>query len=57
MVRRVTEHTARNREGERLQVVTVYPVGVKKEQIKKENRYSKRHFVLSGNGKRFEFVK
>jgi hypothetical protein len=53
--RRVTEHQAKSRDGEKLQVVVIHQEGINKEQVKKENRYSKRHSVLVLSGHKFEF--
>ncbi len=53
--RRISEHEARSAEGEKLQVVVIHPEGVNKEQVKKENRFSKRHRVLVSNGFKYEF--
>lgn len=50
MVRRVTSHYGRSKDGEQLQIVVCYEPGVTKEQVKKENRYSKKHQVLVGDG-------
>lgn len=46
MTRQVTEHKFKTIDNEFLQVITVYEPGVNKEQVKKINRYSKRHHVL-----------
>lgn len=43
MIRRYTEHIARNVERDKLLVITVYEPGVKKEQIKQDNCYTKKH--------------
>lgn len=43
MVRRYTEHISRNVERDKLIVITVYEQGIKKEQIKHENVYTKKH--------------
>jgi hypothetical protein len=45
-LRRVVEHQYRTSESDLLQVVTVFEEGLSKEDIKKENRYSKHHQVL-----------
>ncbi len=44
--RRVTEHQARTLENEELIIVTCWEPGVKKEEIKKDNVYSKKHEIL-----------
>ncbi|WNS74256.1 hypothetical protein RRV45_15200 [Bacillus sp. DTU_2020_1000418_1_SI_GHA_SEK_038] len=54
-MRRVTHHRKQNFEGEELLIVTVWEPGIKKEQLKKDNRYSKAHEVLIFNGKYYEF--
>lgn len=46
MVRRVVEHEALSVDREKLIVVTIYEPGISKEQVKKFNRFSKRHDVL-----------
>lgn len=43
MIRRYTEHTRISSDRERLLVITVYESGVNKEQIKQENRFTKKH--------------
>ena len=55
-MRRLTCHKKVNFEGDELLVVTLYEPGVTKEQIKKENPYSKEHDILIMVGNKFEFV-
>ncbi|WP_179123833.1 hypothetical protein [Paraliobacillus ryukyuensis] len=43
MIHRTTEHKAINGEHEYMIVFTVYEQGFKKEQIKQENIYTKKH--------------
>ncbi|GAA5417965.1 hypothetical protein Pryu01_03043 [Paraliobacillus ryukyuensis] len=43
MIRRTTEHKAVNTERDQLIVFTVYEQGTKKEQIKQENIFTKKH--------------
>jgi hypothetical protein len=52
----MTCHKRVNFEGDELLVVTLYEPGVKKEQIKKENPYTKEHDILIPVGNKFEFV-
>ena len=40
---------------ERLVRITVYELGVKKEQVKVNNKFAKRHAVLIENGDKFKF--
>lgn len=40
---------------ERLVRVTIYEPGVKKEQVKVNNKFAKKHAVLIGNGDKFKF--
>jgi hypothetical protein len=46
MARRVVETNAVYLERELLQVIVIYEENVKKEEIRKENRLTKRHGVL-----------
>jgi hypothetical protein len=55
MTRRIVEHEARNFDGEVLQVVCVYEPGMKKEDIKKIDPFSKKHQVLYFKGDSYEF--
>lgn len=57
MTRRVTLHKRKSVDGEELMICTIYENGIDKERIKKENVYSKRHFVLAKRGEGYEFVK
>lgn len=43
MIRRYTTHIAKNVEREPLLVITIYEQGMKKEQVKKVNKYTKKH--------------
>lgn len=43
MIRRYTEHVAKNEEQDRLRVVIVYEANMSKEKIKQDNPYSKEH--------------
>lgn len=55
MPRRVVETRAKSIDHEPLVIITVFEEGIKKEQTKKENFYSKRHYVLVPNGKGYDF--
>lgn len=46
ITRRVLEQTRVSVDHENLVVLTVFENGVNKEQVKKTNEYSKRHYVL-----------
>jgi hypothetical protein len=54
-VRRVVEHQYRTNESDFLQVVTVFEEGLSKEDIKKENIYSKNHQVLIKRNDIYDF--
>lgn len=43
MVRLYTTHFSRNKDQDKLLVITVYEPGTKEEQIKRENCYTKKH--------------
>jgi hypothetical protein len=53
--RRVMSYNRISTENERLSVVIVEQEGINKEQLKKENRCSKKHSVLLSNGHLYEF--
>lgn len=53
--RRVVETKGISIDREILLRVVVYEPGVKKEDVKKENNLTKRHFVLIPNGNGYEF--
>lgn len=55
MARRVVETKAKSVDHEHLVRIIVYEEGIKKEQTKKENFFSKRHYVLVPNGKGYDF--
>lgn len=46
VARRIVETNAVSLDREKLQVLVIYEEGVKKEEIRKENPYSKKHKVL-----------
>lgn len=46
MIRSTTLHKSVSVDREELQIITVYEPGVNKQQVKKENKYSKRHGYL-----------
>jgi hypothetical protein len=54
-MRRVTVHKKRNLEDEELLIVTVFEHGVRKEDLKKWNLFSKSHEVLVRNGQNYEY--
>jgi heme-degrading monooxygenase HmoA len=54
-MRRVTVHKKRNLEDEELLIVTCWEEGIKKEDLKKWNLFSKQHEVLARNGQGYEF--
>jgi hypothetical protein len=56
-MRRLTCHKKVNFEGDELQVLICYEEGFKKEDIKKENPYSKTHEILVRYGNKFEFAR
>lgn len=56
MTRRVTVHKAESVDHEELVVWTVYEPGLNKEQVKKINRFSKRHYVLIDNQNGIEWL-
>lgn len=55
-MRRITTHLRKTLENDELMIVTVWEPGVKKEEIKKDNIYSKTHEVLIFNGHSYEFL-
>jgi hypothetical protein len=57
VTRRVVEYQAKSRDHEQLAVVIIEREGIKKEQLKKENRACKRHSVLVSEGHLYEFNK
>lgn len=54
MVRRVTVHHHKTIDNELLPVITIFEPGINKEQVKKINRFSKRHHVLVKRGENYE---
>jgi len=56
MIRRVTEHQAKSIDREYLSVLTIYEPGINKEQVKKINKYSKKHHVLVSRQDKYEWV-
>jgi hypothetical protein len=55
MPRRVMTYERVSNDYENLSVVIVEQEGINKEQLKKENRCSKKHSVLLSNGHLYEF--
>jgi hypothetical protein len=55
VTRRVVEYQAKSEDHENLKVVIIEREGINKEQLKKENRCSKKHSVLLSNGHIYEF--
>jgi hypothetical protein len=55
LARRVMSYERVSNDYEKLSVVIVESEGVNKEQLKKENRCSKKHSVLLSNGHLYEF--
>lgn len=55
MARRVVVTKAVSLDCEVLQVLTVYEEGLGKQEVRKENPYSKQHGVLYPRGKRYEY--
>jgi hypothetical protein len=55
MARRIVETNAVSLDREKLQVLVVYEEGAKKQDIRKENPYSKRHAVLYPAAGGYEF--
>jgi hypothetical protein len=55
MPRRVMTYERVSNDYEKLSVVIVEQEGINKEQLKKENRCSKKHSVLLSNGHLYEF--
>lgn len=53
--RRVITHTARSVDKEKLTIISIYEPGVSKQQIKLDNRYSKKHEVLVSNGDSYRY--
>ncbi|WP_137744563.1 hypothetical protein [Robertmurraya siralis] len=53
--RRVTSHTAKTFDEEELTVLVVWEPNVKKEDLKKQNIFSKQHEVLIFNGHSYDF--
>ena len=56
MTRRLTTHQRVNFDGDELLILTCYEEGMKKEQIKKENPFSKKHEILINDGTSYEYV-
>lgn len=55
MTRRVVETSAVSLDREKLQVLVVYEEGISKQDIRKENPYSKKHGVLYKSSGAYEF--
>ncbi|WP_102274066.1 MULTISPECIES: hypothetical protein [Cytobacillus] len=55
MARRVVETNAASLDRELLQVIVIYEEGVSKQDIRKENPYSKKHGVLYQAAGAYEF--
>lgn len=55
MARRVVETNAVSFDREKLQVLVIYEEGVSKQDIRKENPYSKKHGVLYKASGAYEF--
>jgi hypothetical protein len=55
LARRVMSYERVSNDYEKLSVVIVEQEGINKEQLKKENRCSKKHSVLLSNGHLYEF--
>lgn len=55
MARRVVETVAASLERELLQVITIYEEGISKQDIRKENPYSKKHAVMYQSAGAYEF--
>ncbi|WP_200886096.1 hypothetical protein [Heyndrickxia ginsengihumi] len=55
MTRRVIEHKAFSHDREELLVVTVFEEGVSKQEVRKENPYTKRHGVLVRFGDKYDW--
>ena len=53
--RRVITHTARSVDKEKLTIISIYEPGINKQQVKLENRYSKKHGVLVSNGDSYRY--
>ena len=53
--RRVVIHSARSVDDEKLTIVSIFEPGINKQQIKLENRYSKKHKVLVSNGNSYRY--
>ncbi|MGM9923057.1 MAG: hypothetical protein ACI35R_02265 [Bacillus sp. (in: firmicutes)] len=53
--RRVVIHTGKSVDNERLMVISIFEPGINKQQIKIENRYSKKHEVLVSNGDSYRY--
>jgi len=55
-MRRVAEHQKHTLDGEELSILTCYEEGVRKEDIKKENPFCKKHEILINCGTFYEFI-
>lgn len=53
--RRVVTHSGRSVDNEDLIIVSIFEPGISKQQIKLENRFSKRHEVLVSNGDSYRY--
>lgn len=54
MIRRITEHQAKNSDHELLQVVTVWEEGIRKRDIK--TKYSLHHAFLTKRGQKYKLI-
>ncbi|MBS4191773.1 hypothetical protein KHA94_16405 [Bacillus sp. FJAT-49705] len=55
MTRRVVETNGISLDRERLQVIVIYEEGISKQDIRKENPFSKKHSVLYNASGAYEF--
>ena len=55
MARRVVYHKGRTKDNEDLVIITIFEEGLRKEDVKRLSRYSKRHDVLVPNGNFYDF--
>lgn len=55
-MRRVASHRKMNLDGEELQILVCYEEGINKEQVKKENPYSKQHQILIKKGPFYSYL-
>ncbi|MEH7355093.1 hypothetical protein V7150_16165 [Neobacillus drentensis] len=55
-MRRVAEHQKHTLDGEELSILTCYEEGVRKEDIKKENPFTKSHGILIFKGNSYDYL-